>query len=184
MLLASNDVYSSKRPYTILVPKGVRHNGEFMLLVDDAPSLALSVELSHDETRKEVDAEKGILLSIGSELFMSCKYASANAPRAKICEFAICNGRRFLTSTPTASGIREFCCRPTVTAARRGFRLGIAVNGVILLRVIAPRSRLQEVAGGARGLFRCEKRPLGAAGKDERGRRGTKRRGKQQITGT
>ena len=93
MLLASNDVYMSKPPYTILVPKASRHNGKFVLLVDDVPLLVLSVKPRHDESAKEIDTEKQVLLSIGSDFTMSCKYATAKGLTAKVREFAMSNDR-------------------------------------------------------------------------------------------
>ncbi len=81
MLLASNDVYLSKRPYTILVPKGSQHKGKFLLHADDVPPLILSLKPSHDEAGKEIETEKEILLSVDSDFSFSCKYAAAEGLR-------------------------------------------------------------------------------------------------------
>ncbi len=94
-LLASNVVYLSKPPYTIFVPKGARHKGDFSLLVEAAPLLVLTVTPSHDEAAKEIDTEKEILLSIGSDFSMSCKYSPDKELAAKVREFAFSNDRDY-----------------------------------------------------------------------------------------
>ena len=92
-LLAANDVYLSKRPYTILVPKGPQPKGQFLLIVDDTPPLVLSVKPSHDEAGKEIWEGKEARVSIGSDFSMSCKYAPAKGPTARVREFTVSNER-------------------------------------------------------------------------------------------
>jgi hypothetical protein len=94
LLLASNDIFLSKRPYTVLVPKVAGHTGEFTFLVEDERLIAMTVTQSHDNAGKRVDLENEMLLSVGSSFNISCKYA-VHRQRANVREFAISNDRDY-----------------------------------------------------------------------------------------
>jgi hypothetical protein len=93
MLLAANDLFLSKPPYTVLVPKSPRGSGEFWLLVDDRPPLGLRVDCCRPPGAEGGGAAKEVLLSIGSDFAMSCKYSLEKGEKVKIHEFAVTAGR-------------------------------------------------------------------------------------------
>lgn len=97
MLLATKDVYLSRHPYTILVPKTSRAKGEFSLLAEGVPPLVVSVERTADGVQQPTDAKKTLSLSVASQFSFSCDYSSSNGLRSTVHEFTIRNGCEVLT---------------------------------------------------------------------------------------
>jgi len=92
-LLASNDVYLSKPPYSVLLPKGARDARAFSLLVDGSIPLVFAVEPSRDELGKERDTESELHLNLGLDFDISCKYAPRGENGVKVREVSMTNDR-------------------------------------------------------------------------------------------
>ncbi len=84
------EVYASKYPFEISIPRGSVDNGEFRLFADNTPGLILSATPTRDKSGIASETEKIVCLSIGFDFFTLFKYTGAIGRSPSVRDFVIC----------------------------------------------------------------------------------------------